>query len=55
MITLDRIERAMATLAAVIEKKGDGAWPIFERLERERDAILDKKRRLRAAIERKPT
>lgn len=52
MITLERLERAMGTLAAIIEKDGDAAWPIFERLERERDAILDKRRRLREARER---
>ncbi len=52
MITLERLEKAMATLAAVIERRGDAAWPIFERLERERDALLDRKKRLREAVDR---
>lgn len=53
-VSLKRIERSMAKVAQVIENhpRGERAWPIFERLERERDERLDRKRRLREAIER---
>lgn len=52
-ITVERIEAAMAKLAAIIEDAGDDVyWPIFERLERERDKLTGRRERLRAAIAR---
>ena len=35
-VTIERIDRALDTLAVIIELFGDAYLPIFERLERER-------------------
>jgi hypothetical protein len=49
-IDLARLDRALAKLAAVIEESGDDVyWPIFERLEREREKMTERNARLRAA------
>jgi len=40
----------MAKLAAIIEDAGDDVyWPIFERLEREREKLIGRQERLQAA------
>lgn len=48
----DDIERAMATVARVIELYGDAYWPILERLEAELDARRVKTSRLRKHLAR---
>jgi hypothetical protein len=49
-VTVERIEAAMAKLAAIIEDAGDDVyWPIFERLEREREKLIGRQERLQAA------
>lgn len=53
-VSLEQIERAMATCARIIEKHGPATMPIFERLERARDGRLDRERRLAEAKARYP-
>ncbi len=38
-VTIERIDRALDTVAEVIDEFGDAYMPIFLRLERERDAL----------------
>lgn len=40
------LERAMATVARVIELYGDAYWPIFERLEHELETRREKSSKL---------
>jgi hypothetical protein len=54
--TVQQIKKAMADLAAIIETspRGDRAWPIFERLERElatRDTRAARLAAARAAVQ----
>ena len=53
-VTLERIERGMAVVARAIRDnpRGQAAWPIFERLEAEREKLLNRERRLDEAIAR---
>ena len=55
-VTLQRIERALAVLAKVIRRNpnGEQAWPIFERLESEREKLMGREDRLEQAIRRRP-
>ncbi|MER8430043.1 hypothetical protein [Mesorhizobium caraganae] len=48
---LPRVERALAYVAHLIETRpeGESYWPIFERLEREREQLASRADRLRAA------
>lgn len=50
-VTLEDICIAMAQLAAIIERSphGEKYWPIFERLEREKEARESRSHRLAAA------
>lgn len=50
-VTLERIDAALAVLAENIETHpgGDIYWPLFERLEREREALISRSGRLAAA------
>lgn len=53
-VTLQRIERALAVVARVIRENpnGEQAWPIFERLEMERERMMGRDGRLDEAISR---
>lgn len=53
-VTLDNVDKALAGLADIIEQDPDGDkyWPLFERLERMRDKLVSRKRRLTAARQR---
>jgi len=43
---LPRLERAIRIIAWLIDQDGDAYWPILDRLEAERDALLTRKKRL---------
>lgn len=47
--TLERIDAALAAVAEHIEAGGEVYWPIFERLERERNNITSRPDRLARA------
>ena len=51
---LDRLDSALAQLADIIESapQGDLYWPIFDRLERERESAGGRAQRLAAARHR---
>lgn len=51
---LPRVEKALAYVAHLIETRpeGESYWPIFERLEHEREQLASRADRLRAAKER---
>lgn len=53
-LTIENIDIGLAQCADLIERLPDGEklWPIFERLERERELLLGKVDRLAAARER---
>jgi len=46
VITLEDIEIALVSIARIIDRYGDQYWPIFERLEAERDSLLSRQSRL---------
>ncbi len=50
-VTLERLEAALAALAEIIKAHPGGTayWPIFERLERERDDLISRTDRLARA------
>ena len=51
--TIKRIDRAIAKVAEIVKRPGGTVfWPIFERLEHERNALADQDRRLEAALNR---
>jgi len=53
-VSVQRIEKALAKLALIIEQAGGEAyWPIFERLEREREKIAGRREKLERAKERR--
>lgn len=57
-VTLEDIEDALATVAAVIQANGAQGMvymPIFERLERERERFASIDDRLAAAMARRPS
>jgi hypothetical protein len=45
-VTPERLQQAIRTLAELISSGHDRLWPILERLEAERDALLDRRERL---------
>ncbi|OZB19103.1 MAG: hypothetical protein B7X53_01120 [Hyphomonas sp. 34-62-18] len=46
-VSIERIENAIRIVAVLIQKSGNEAyWPILERLEAERDALLSRQTRL---------
>lgn len=47
--TLPDIDRGLAKVATIIEMYGDDYWPIFERLEMEREKLVGRAERLAAA------
>lgn len=49
-VSLEEIDEGLRTVARVIDRYGDAYWPLFERLERERDRQLSKARRLNAYL-----
>jgi hypothetical protein len=53
-VTLEQIDVAMAQLAELIERspEGNAYWPIFDRLEREREHAGGRVGRLEAARQR---
>ncbi|KAB1113595.1 hypothetical protein F4V89_12865 [Neorhizobium galegae] len=53
-VTVDMIDIGLAQCAELIERLPDGdfLWPIFERLEREREMLVSKTDKLAAARER---
>gem|GEM_PF-898201 len=50
MTDLSRIERAILTVASLIEQSGADYWPVLERLEAERDTLLSRQARLTAYL-----
>jgi hypothetical protein len=46
IVTPERIQQAIRTLAELISSGHERLWPILERLEAERDALLDRRERL---------
>ncbi|GKX33734.1 MAG: hypothetical protein MnENMB40S_13520 [Rhizobiaceae bacterium MnEN-MB40S] len=50
-VTLERLDLALAIIAEAIETHSGGEvyWPLFERLERERKALVSRADRLAAA------
>lgn len=50
-VTLERLDLAMAIIAEAIETHpgGEVYWPLFERLERERKALVSRAERLAVA------
>ncbi|PLX36981.1 MAG: hypothetical protein C0605_07895 [Hyphomicrobiales bacterium] len=50
--TLHNLDHALAKLAVIIETHGPQYWPIFERLEAERDELATRQQRLSAARRR---
>ncbi len=50
-VTLERLDAALAALAKTIETHPGGVayWPIFERLEREREDLISRTERLASA------
>jgi len=53
-IGIERIEKALAKLALIIEQAGDETyWPIFERLEREREKLAGRREKLERAKARR--
>ncbi|MCJ8324102.1 MAG: hypothetical protein HRU29_15325 [Rhizobiales bacterium] len=52
-VTLERIDKALATLAVQIERFPSlDLWPTFDHLEQLRKTYLDRPNRLKAALER---
>ena len=51
-VTKETLERGLAVLAQVIDRQGDAAWPLFERLERELEAIRSRRRRIETHLQR---
>ena len=52
-ITIERIDKALATLAVQIERFPSlDLWPTFDHLEKLRKTYLDRPHRLKAALER---
>lgn len=54
-MTKEGLERGLAILAQVIDRQGDAAWPLFERLERELEAIRSRRRRIETHLRRSET
>ena len=54
-ITLEEIERGLRTTARIIDRYGDTYWPIFERLEGERDQLQSRKQCLAAYLDEPET
>lgn len=50
-LSLERIEAALKTVAYLISNDGDVYWPVFERLEEERDRRLKRASRLQSYLE----
>ena len=49
-VTLERIDKALAKIANIIERSGsEKCWPIFERLEKERLSLFNRTERLQRA------
>ncbi len=46
-VDIIRLERAICIVASLVEQSGDSFWPIFDRLESEREIILMREARLR--------
>jgi hypothetical protein len=53
-VTPERIQQAIRTLAELISSGHDRLWPILERLEAERDALLDRRERLARYVDTPP-
>lgn len=54
-LTLERVDRALAKLAKMIILMGDEGecmWPLFDRLEQEREKMASRPERLQKAIDR---
>lgn len=45
-VTIDRLESAMRTVASLIHQSGGKFWPVFERLEAERNILVSRQSRL---------
>lgn len=45
-VKLVRLERAIEKVAILIDQTGEDFWPILERLEAERDALMSREARL---------
>lgn len=45
-VSIDRLESAMRTVASLIQQSGDDFWPVFDRLEAERNVLISRKSRL---------
>jgi hypothetical protein len=54
-LTLERVDRALAKLAKMIilmEDEGEFLWPLFDRIEQEREKMASRPKRLQTAIDR---
>ncbi len=49
-VSVEKIDAGLRTIARVIDRYGDAYWPLFERLEKERDRQLSKFKRLTAYL-----
>ena len=45
-IDVDRLRKAAKVAAEIVSRFGDDYWPVFERIDRELEARLDRKARL---------
>ncbi len=45
-VTLERIDRAIRIVAALIDQTGEDFWPVLDRLEQERAALAEREARL---------
>lgn len=54
-LTLERVDRALAKLAQMIILMGDEGecmWPLFDRIEQEREKMASRPERLQKALDR---
>jgi len=49
-VTEEEIEEGLNLLAWLIDRHGDAAWPLFERLERELESFQNRKARIESRL-----
>jgi hypothetical protein len=49
-VTEEEIEEGLNLLAWLIDRHGDAAWPLFERLERELESLQNRKARIESRL-----
>ena len=49
-VTEEEIEEGLNLLAWLIDRHGDAAWPLFERLERELECLQNRKARIESRL-----